>query len=106
MQNALDVSLQMCLQIPLNDILAYTKLSKAYFGFLEVLLKGHLGVLCGLERAVECVWRSVVWLSVSSNHECDSGVYEWCISGDKLTKEHIISLTPYASNDNTIHLGT
>jgi hypothetical protein len=52
LQNSLDVSLQMCLQIPLNDILAYMKLSKAYFGFLEVLMKGHLDVLCGLDSSV------------------------------------------------------
>lgn len=52
LQNALDVSLQMCLQIPLNDILAYMKLSKAYFGYLEVLMKGHLDVLCGLDSSV------------------------------------------------------
>lgn len=52
LQNALDISLQMCLQIPLNDILAYVKLSKAYFAFLEVLLKNHLDVLCGLDSSV------------------------------------------------------
>ena len=52
LQNALDVSLQMCLQIPLDDILTYMKLSKAYFGFLEVLMKGHLDVLCGLDSSV------------------------------------------------------
>lgn len=52
LQNALDVSLQMCLQIPLDDILTYMKLSKAYFGFLEVLMKGHLDVLCGLSSSV------------------------------------------------------
>lgn len=52
LQSALDISLQMCLQIPLNDILAFVKLSKAYFAFLEVLFKNHLDVLCGLDSSV------------------------------------------------------
>ena len=44
----MDVSLQLCLQIPLTDIIAYVKLSRAYFGFLEVLFRNHLDVLCGM----------------------------------------------------------
>jgi exportin-7 len=52
LQNALDVSLQMCLQIPLNDIITYIKLSKAYYAFLEVLFRNHLDVLCGLDSPV------------------------------------------------------
>ena len=62
LQNALDVSLQLCLQIPLADIIAYVKLSKAYFGFLEVLFRNHLDVLSGLD--------SPIFLQlVKSNHE-------------------------------------
>lgn len=52
LQNALDVSLQLCLQIPLADILAYVKLSRAYFGFLEVLFRNHLDVLSGLDSTI------------------------------------------------------
>jgi len=52
LQNALDVSLQMCLQVPLADILAYLKLSKAYFSFLETLFKSHLDMLSGLDSSV------------------------------------------------------
>ncbi len=52
LQNALDVSLQMCLQIPLADIMAYVKLSRAYFAFLEILFRNHLDVLSGLDSAV------------------------------------------------------
>eukprot|EP01041_Mallomonas_annulata_P002473 gene2473-4803_t len=52
LQNALDVSLQLCLQIPLSDILAYMKLSKAYYAFLEVLYRNHLEVLSGLDSVV------------------------------------------------------
>ena len=52
LQNSLDVSLQMCLQIPLTDILAYVKLSRAYFAFIEILFRNHLDVLCGLDSGV------------------------------------------------------
>jgi exportin-7 len=52
LQNSLDVSLQMCLQIPLADIIAYVKLSRAYFAFLEILFRNHLDVLSGLDSAV------------------------------------------------------
>ncbi len=52
LQNALDVSLQMCLQIPLADVMAYVKLSRAYFAFVEILFRNHLDMLSGLDSAV------------------------------------------------------
>jgi len=52
LQNSLDVSLQMCLQIPIDDVLAYVKLSRAYFSFMEVLFRNHLDVLSGLDSTV------------------------------------------------------
>lgn len=52
LQNALDIALQMCLNIPLDDVMTHVKLSKAYYGCLEVLFRNHLDVLCGLESKV------------------------------------------------------
>ncbi len=52
LQNSLDVSLQICLQIPLADIMAYVKLSRAYFTYLEILFRNHLDVLSGLDSVV------------------------------------------------------
>ncbi len=52
LQSALDVSLQMCLQIPLSDVMAYVKLSRAYFAFIEILFRNHLDVLSGLDSAI------------------------------------------------------
>ena len=52
LQNALDVSLQLTLSIPLDDVLSFVKLGKAYFGFLEILFRHHLDVLSGLESPV------------------------------------------------------
>jgi exportin-7 len=62
LQNVLDVSLQVILQIPLNDVLTYIKLSKAYYAFLEVLFRNHLDMLSGLDSAI------FIQL-VQSNHE-------------------------------------
>ena len=62
LQNALDVSLQMCLNIPLQDVLTYVKLSKAFYGFLEVLFRSHLDSLSQLP--------SKIFLTlVNMNHE-------------------------------------
>jgi exportin-7 len=52
LERVLDVSLQLCLQIPFDDVMAYVKLSRAFFGFLEVLFRSHLDVLCALDSVV------------------------------------------------------
>lgn len=52
LQNAFDVSLQLCLQIPQSDVLTYLKLSKAFYGFMEVLFRNHLHVLSRLDSIV------------------------------------------------------
>jgi exportin-7 len=62
LQEALDVALQTCLQIPISDVLSYVKLAKAYFAFLEVLFRSHLDVLSGLDNG------TFIKL-IKSNHE-------------------------------------
>lgn len=47
--DALDISLKMTLSIPLTDILAYRKLTKAYFAFLEVLFNSHIAFILNLD---------------------------------------------------------
>ncbi|XP_010543785.1 PREDICTED: exportin-7 isoform X2 [Tarenaya hassleriana] len=47
--DALDISLKMTLSIPLADILAYRKLTKAYFGFLDVLFSHHIIFILNLD---------------------------------------------------------
>nr|XP_018674150.1 PREDICTED: exportin-7-like isoform X3 [Musa acuminata subsp. malaccensis] len=46
--DALDVSLKMILSIPLADIFAYRKLTKAYFAFMEVLFSNHISFILNL----------------------------------------------------------
>uniref|UniRef100_A0A1J3EQ27 Exportin-7 n=1 Tax=Noccaea caerulescens TaxID=107243 RepID=A0A1J3EQ27_NOCCA len=49
--DALDIALKMTLAIPLADILAYRKLTKAYFGFVEVLCSSHITFILKLDTA-------------------------------------------------------
>lgn len=67
LQNSFDVALQLCLNIPLEDVLAYVKLSKAYFQFLEILLKSHLDVLCGLDSSVFIIIIRAIHEGLQSN---------------------------------------
>eukprot|EP00934_Nitzschia_sp_Nitz4_P008361 Nitzschia sp. Nitz4//scaffold85_size83877//26190//29710//NITZ4_005223-RA/size83877-augustus-gene-0.148-mRNA-1//1//CDS//3329559119//8351//frame0 len=41
LENALEVSLQMVLSVPIDDVNAYPKLSKAYYSFVEILFRSH-----------------------------------------------------------------
>lgn len=52
LENSLDVSLQMALSVPLEDIVAYTKLSKAFYGLVEILFRNHIQVVVALETSV------------------------------------------------------
>ncbi|KAL2478121.1 ARM repeat superfamily protein [Forsythia ovata] len=47
--DALDIALKLTLAIPLADILAYRKLTRAYFAFLEVLFNSHNVLVLNLE---------------------------------------------------------
>lgn len=47
--DALDISLKMTLSIPLADTLSYRKLTKAYFGFVEVLFSNHISFILNLD---------------------------------------------------------
>lgn len=52
LDNALDVSLQMVLSVSVDDVIAYPKLSKAYFGFVEIFFRNHLKGVLALETNV------------------------------------------------------
>ncbi|XP_018511240.1 exportin-7-B isoform X2 [Brassica rapa] len=49
--DALDIALKMTLSIPLADILTYHKLTKAYFGFVEVLCSSYITFILQLDSA-------------------------------------------------------
>ncbi|XP_021628258.1 exportin-7 isoform X4 [Manihot esculenta] len=47
--DALDIALKMTLSIPLADVLAFRKLTRAYFAFLEVLFSSHFVFILNLD---------------------------------------------------------
>ncbi|OIV97529.1 hypothetical protein TanjilG_12286 [Lupinus angustifolius] len=49
LSDALDAALKMTLSIPLSDILAYRKLTRAYFAFMEVLFNNHIVFILNLD---------------------------------------------------------
>lgn len=52
LENALDVALQMILSAPMQDVLSYPKLSKAYFSFVEVFFRNHIRSVLALETSI------------------------------------------------------
>lgn len=52
LDNALDVALQMILSVPVDDVIAYPKLSRSYFGFVEIFFRHHIKSVLGLETGV------------------------------------------------------
>mmetsp|Transcript_11656 Transcript_11656/g.18039 ORF Transcript_11656/g.18039 Transcript_11656/m.18039 type:complete len:1117 (+) Transcript_11656:131-3481(+) len=52
LDSALDVTLQMALSVPLDDIVAYPKLSKAFYGFVENLFRSHKRTVMALDTSV------------------------------------------------------
>jgi len=52
LENSLDVSLQMILSVPIDDVIAYPKLSKAYFYFVEIFFRNHIKTVMALETNV------------------------------------------------------
>jgi len=49
LQESMTVALKICLAIDIQQILEFPKLSKAYFGFVEVLFRSHLDVVCVID---------------------------------------------------------
>jgi len=52
LDNALDVALQLVLGIPIDHVLAYPKVSKVYFAFIEILFRNHIATVLAMETNV------------------------------------------------------
>ncbi|KAJ7516733.1 hypothetical protein O6H91_22G068900 [Diphasiastrum complanatum] len=77
--DALDVALKISLAIPLADIMAYRKLARAYFAFLEVLCHNHITVILNLDTAtfahiLGSLESGLKCLDVSISSQCASAV--------------------------------
>lgn len=52
LDNSLDIALQMALSVPLDDVVAYPKLSKAFYGFVEIIFRNHQKTVFALDTVV------------------------------------------------------
>ena len=79
LKDALNVAIRLNLTIPLDEILTYRKVSKAYFAFLETLCHNHLPVVAAADdatfahvvRSLEAGLRS---LDVSISSQCAAAI--------------------------------
>ncbi|KAG9454969.1 hypothetical protein H6P81_007873 [Aristolochia fimbriata] len=77
--DVLDIALKMTLSIPLVDILAFRKLTKAYFAFLEVLFNTHITFILNLDTStfmhiVGSLESGLKGLDVNISSQCASAV--------------------------------
>jgi exportin-7 len=90
LENSLDVALQMALSVPLEDINAYPKLSKAYFSFIEILFRSHKKTVFALDSAVFMQIMTTVHDGLQSS---DATISAFCAN----TIDH---MTTYYFNNN------
>ncbi|MCO5551769.1 hypothetical protein L7F22_005272 [Adiantum nelumboides] len=77
--DALDIGLKISLCIPLEDIMGFRKLARAYFALLEVLCHNHTSVIVMLEtstfaRIVSSLEAGLKCLDISISTQCASAV--------------------------------
>lgn len=77
--DALDMSLKMTLSIPLADILAFRKLTRAYFALLEVLFSSHISFVLNLDtstfmRIVGSLESGLKGLDTNISSQCASAI--------------------------------
>ncbi|RAL45197.1 hypothetical protein DM860_014607 [Cuscuta australis] len=89
--DALDITLKMTLSVPLADIFAYTKLTRAYFSFLEVLFNRNIAFVLSLDTKT---FVHIVGLLESGLKALDARVPTQCASAfDNLASFYFNSIT-------------
>ncbi|AQK82893.1 ARM repeat superfamily protein [Zea mays] len=89
--DALDISLKMTLSVPLSDILAFKKLSKAYFGYMEVLFNNHIKFVLNLDTNT---FIHIVSSLESGLKGLDAGISSQCASAiDNLAAFYFNNIT-------------
>ncbi|XP_020583415.1 exportin-7-A isoform X4 [Phalaenopsis equestris] len=74
---ALDIALKMTLSVPLVDVLAFRKLTRAYFAFMEVLFNGHITFILNLDTST---FMHIVGSLESGLKGLDSAISSQCAS--------------------------
>ncbi|KAF0917476.1 hypothetical protein E2562_020592 [Oryza meyeriana var. granulata] len=89
--DALDISLKMSLSVPLSDILAFKKLSKAYYGYIEVLFSNHITFVLNLDTNT---FVHIVSTLESGLKGLDTGISTQCASAiDSLAAFYFNNIT-------------
>ena len=91
LDSALDVALRLALTVPLDDINAYPKLSKAYYSFIEILFRNHRKPAFALDTTVFMQIMSTVHDGLQSS---DASISAYCAN----TIDHMASY--YFTNKN------
>jgi len=52
LESSLEIALQMALSVPMDDIVAYPKLSKAYYSYIEILFRSHKNTVFALDTTI------------------------------------------------------
>jgi exportin-7 len=79
LKDALGVAIQLSLSMPLDEVMTFRKVAKAYFALIEVLCHNHMGVVAAcdsptfahLARSLEMGLRS---LDVSISSQCAAAI--------------------------------
>ncbi|KQK17379.1 exportin-7-A isoform X2 [Brachypodium distachyon] len=91
--DALDISLKMVLSIPLSDLLTFKKLSKAYYGYMEVLFNNHITISSVLNLDTSTFVHIVSSLE-SGLKGLDTGISTQCASAiDSLSAFYFNNIT-------------
>ncbi|KAI8562570.1 hypothetical protein RHMOL_Rhmol03G0045300 [Rhododendron molle] len=91
LSDALDTVLKLIISIPLVDILAYRKLTVAYFAFLEVLLHSHISFVLNLDTST---FRYMVGSLESGLRGLDANILSQCASAvDNLATYYFNNIT-------------
>ncbi|XP_040377848.1 exportin-7-A isoform X2 [Oryza brachyantha] len=89
--DALDISLKMSLSVPLSDIMAFKKLSKAYYGYIEVLFSNHINFVLNLDTNT---FVHIVSTLESGLKGLDTGISTQCASAiDSLAAFYFNNIT-------------
>ncbi|EEC75737.1 hypothetical protein OsI_12616 [Oryza sativa Indica Group] len=89
--DALDISLKMSLSVPLSDILAFKKLSKAFYGYIEVLFSNHITFVLNLDTNT---FVHIVSTLESGLKGLDTGISTQCASAiDSLAAFYFNNIT-------------
>lgn len=111
LSEALNIVLQLSLSIPVNELMAYPKVMRAYFPLQEILCHNHIPYLCMLDspifiQIVSNIQYGLKWVNpphdISVSSECASALYhmvEFRFRGSKKEGPALAALQAHIDNN-------